>query len=150
MSDDGIPDRMGLDWEISARKYDVVVERDVEIPVEGGEVTLVADVFRPDTDEEVPAVIGAHPYNTEYQSAPIKPKSIGPQMAWIESGDPYYFPRRGYAHVVVSLRGPESQGESSGTSTAARPKTLWTRWSGWPAESGVPARSGCSAIRTSR
>jgi predicted acyl esterase len=112
MSDDGIPDRMGLDWEISAREYDVVVERDVEIPVDGGDITLVADVFRPDTDEEVPAIIGAHPYNTEYQTAPIKPKSIGPQMAWIESGDPYYFPRRGYAHVILSLRGTgKSDGE---------------------------------------
>jgi hypothetical protein len=95
MPDNGIPDRIGPDWELSAREYNAVVERDVEIPVDSGDITLVADVFRPDTDEAVPTVIGAHPYNTEYQTAPVKPKSIGPQMAWIESGDPSYFPRRG-------------------------------------------------------
>lgn len=104
-------DRLGNDWELSAREYKVVVERDVVIPVDGGDIELVADVFRPDTDEEVPTIIGAHPYNTEYQSAEIKPKSIGPQLAWVESGDPNYFARRGYAHVLLSLRGT---GKSSG------------------------------------
>lgn len=105
MSQSSISDRIGLDWEISEREYDVVVERDVEIPVDDGDITLVGDVLRPDTDEEVPTIIGAHPYNTEYQTAPIKPKSIGPQLAWVESGDPYYFARRGYAHVILGLRG---------------------------------------------
>jgi len=110
MSRDTIVDRLGSDWEISAREHDVVVERDVVIPVDGGDVELVADVFRPDTDEEVPTIIGAHPYNTEYQSAEIKPKSIGPQLAWVESGDPNYFARRGYAHVLLGLRGTGKSG----------------------------------------
>jgi len=96
---------MGTDWSISERQYEVVEETDVAIPVDGGDVTLYADVYRPDTDEEVPAIVGASPYNKEYQAAPIEPKSMGPQMGWVESGDPYYFARRGYAHVLLMLRG---------------------------------------------
>ena len=56
MSESGISDRIGLDWELSERKYEVVVERDVEVAVDGGDITLVADVFRPDTDESVPTI----------------------------------------------------------------------------------------------
>jgi len=96
---------MGTDWAISEREYEVIEEKDIEIPVDGGDITLYADVYRPDTDEEVPTVVGASPYNKEYQAAPIKPKSMGPQMGWVESGDPYYFARRGYAHVLIMLRG---------------------------------------------
>ena len=111
MEFDSAADRLGTDWQTSERQYEVVVERDVEIPVDGGDVTLAADVFRPETDEPVPAVIGASAYPKEYQSAEIKPKSIGPQMAWIESGDPRHFARRGYASVIVNVRGT---GKSTG------------------------------------
>lgn len=104
-------DRLGVDWELSEREHGFVVERDVEIPVDGGDVVLAADVFRPDIDEPVPTIIGASAYPKEYQSAEIKPKSIGPQMAWIESGDPRYFARRGYAAVIIEVRG---SGESTG------------------------------------
>lgn len=98
-------DKLGTDWAISERRFEVIVDRDVTVPVDGGSVTLVADVFRPDADAPMPAIIGAHCYNTEYQSAEIKPKSIGPQLAWVESGNPSYFARRGYASIILSLRG---------------------------------------------
>lgn len=105
-------DLMGTDWAISERAYDVLVERDVEIPVEHGDITLYADIYRPDTDDTVPCIVGASPYSKEYQVAPIKPKSIGPQMGWVESGDPHYFARRGYGHVILMLRGSgKSDGE---------------------------------------
>lgn len=105
MEFDDTADRFGTDWRTAPRAHDVVVDRDVAIPVDDGAVTLAADVFRPDADDPVPAVIGASAYPKEYQSAEIKPKSIGPQLAWVESGDPRYFARRGYAHVIIEVRG---------------------------------------------
>ena len=104
-------DQLGADWQLSERRYDVVVERDVMIPVDGGDVILAADVFRPDTDEAVPGIVGASAYPKEYGSAEIEPKSIGPQMAWIETGDPRFFARRGYAHIIIEVRG---SGRSTG------------------------------------
>lgn len=103
-------DRLGLDWHLSERDHDILVDRDVSIPVDGGNICLAADIFRPDTDETVPGIIGASAYPKEYQSAEIKPKSIGPQMAWIESGDPRYFARRGYASIIVEVRGTGASG----------------------------------------
>ena len=107
---EGFSDYVSEDWELSGRTYDVIVDRDVAIPVERGDVNIYADVYRPDTEEPVPAIIGASPYNKEYQAAPIKPKSISPQVGWIESGDPRYFARRGYAHIIISVRGTGKSG----------------------------------------
>jgi predicted acyl esterase len=98
-------------WETSQRQYDVTVERDVTITVGDG-TTLAGDLFRPDTDERVPAIVSASPYPKEDQSAQMKPKAIGPQLAWVEAGNPYFFARRGYAHIILNVRGTgKSEGE---------------------------------------
>lgn len=93
----------GKDWETSPRSYEVTKE-DIVVPVGDG-IRLAGEAFYPDTDEPVPVILGAHPYNTEFQSAQIKPKSMGPLLGWAESGDPNYFARRGYAHVILNVRG---------------------------------------------
>ena len=98
-------------WELSARRYEVAVEEDFEIPLADGNV-LVGVLYRPVTDEQVPLLVGFHPYNNEFQFGPIYPVGFGLQRGWMEAGDPYFFARRGYAHGVFNVRGT---GKSTGT-----------------------------------
>jgi hypothetical protein len=100
----------GKNWQLSARRFDVRVEEDYEIPLADGNV-LVGTMFRPVTDEPVPLLVGFHPYNNEFQFGPIKPVGFGLQRGWMEAGDPYFFARRGYAHGVFNVRGT---GKSTG------------------------------------
>lgn len=100
----------GKNWTLSARRFDVSVEEDFEVPLADGTV-LVGTMFRPVTDEPVPLLAGFHPYNNEFQFGPIKPVGFGLQRGWMEAGDPYFFARRGYAHGVFNVRGT---GKSTG------------------------------------
>ncbi len=99
----------GRDWATSPRQYSVTVERDVQIPMPDGTL-LAGDIFRPDTGEEVPVIAGFHPYNNEFQAQPMMPTGFSVQRGWLESGDPYFFARRGYAHAVVNVRGTGKSG----------------------------------------
>ncbi len=98
-------------WKTSERQYDVVVERDVRIPVKDGTM-LVGDVFRPKAEGRFPVVLGAHPYNCEIQTAPLRPIGYGNLRGYIEAGDPQFLVRRGYVQVVLNVRGTgKSRGE---------------------------------------
>ena len=108
----------GTNWQTSARAYDVVVERDVAIPLSTGD-ELVGDLFRPATDDPVPVVAGFHPYNNEFQTAPMAPVGFSLQRGWMESGDPYFLARRGYAHGIFNVRGT---GKSTGWYQAMGPR----------------------------
>ncbi len=107
----------GRDWATSPRRFTVAVDRDVAIPMPDGTV-LVGDIFRPETDERVPVVAGFHPYNNEFQAQPMMPTGFSLQRGWLESGDPYFFARRGYAHALFNVRGT---GKSTGTYQAMGP-----------------------------
>ncbi|MFC1991705.1 CocE/NonD family hydrolase [Chloroflexota bacterium] len=101
-------------WKTSERKYNVVVERDLRIIMSDG-TEISADVFRPESDEKFPALLGIHPYPQQPQTAPIKPSSFSSVTfphpleekgrGWIESGDPNFHVRRGYVQVVANVRG---------------------------------------------
>jgi uncharacterized protein len=108
----------GRDWATSPRRYAVTAERDVRIPLPDGTV-LAGDIFRPDTSEPVPVIAGFHPYNNEFQAEPMLPAGFSVQRGWLESGDPYFFARRGYAHAVVNVRGT---GKSTGLFQAMGPQ----------------------------
>ncbi len=107
----------GPGWATSPRRFRVIAERDVRIPLPDGNA-LVGDVFRPDTGEPVPVIAGFHPYNNEFQTGPMMPAGFSLQRGWLESGDPYFFARRGYAHGVFNVRGT---GKSTGTFQAMGP-----------------------------
>lgn len=104
----------GTTWKASARKYGFTVERDVRIPMSDG-VKLSCDLWRPDAPGRFPAVLGFHCYHAEGQTGPIKPAAISTAQwrhpgqertnASLESGDPVFFARRGYAHAVCNARG---------------------------------------------
>lgn len=91
-------------WELSPRSHGVHVERNVGIPMSDGAV-LSADVFRPDTGGQFPALLGVHAYDQAMQSAPSHPRAMQGRNAQAEAGDPRFYVRRGYAHVIVNARG---------------------------------------------
>src|SRR3990172_6356193 len=104
----------GPKWKASERKYGVLADRDVKITLSDG-VKLSCDIWRPDGKGKFPAVLGFHCYHSAGQTGPIKPAAISTAQwrnpgqertnASLESGDPMFFARRGYAHVVCNSRG---------------------------------------------
>ncbi len=92
------------DWSLSPREYEVVVERGVVIPVGDG-IELLADVYRPASDNRFPVLFAASPYLREAQAAPMMPVGFTYPRAWLESGDPNFFVRRGYVMVIATIRG---------------------------------------------
>ena len=107
-------------WSTSERKFDVVVERDVWVTMKDG-VKLHADIFRPGSEGKFPAILGFHPYDGDAQWAPIFPRAFSSVTTTtagqekgngpLEAGDPNFFVRRGYVHVIANIRG---SGESEG------------------------------------
>jgi len=47
-------------WKTSERKYNIISERHVSIPMRDG-ITIDADIFRPDSTGKFPALLGVHP-----------------------------------------------------------------------------------------
>jgi predicted acyl esterase len=111
----------GVDWRASARRHGVVTERDLKVPMPDG-TRLSSNVWRPDTDVPAPAILSFHPYHQDAQTGPITPAGISSAQwrspgqertnASLESGEPTFFARRGYAHIVCNARGTGlSEGE---------------------------------------
>ncbi len=107
----------GPDWTLSPRRYDVATDADVRIPLPDGN-SLAGFIVRPVTAEPVPVIAGFHPYSNEFQTGPLMPEGFSRQRGWMESGDPAFFARRGYAHGVFNVRGT---GQSSGYYQAMGP-----------------------------
>ena len=61
-------------WATSEREHDVVVERDVKVRLPDG-TSLDGDITRPATPGRFPVILGAHPYNKDLQSPPLRPIS---------------------------------------------------------------------------
>ena len=91
-------------WATSERQYGVTVDRDVRVRMPDG-TTLDGDVWRPAASGRFPVLLGAHPYNKDLQSPPMTPVGFTPLRGYMESGDPTFYARRGYAHAVFNLRG---------------------------------------------
>lgn len=103
-------------WQTSERKYGVISERDVKVPISDG-ITLNCDIFRPDSEtEKFPALLVFNPYGVPGQVEPLKPSAymepplykfhgMEKNTGHLETGDPNFFVRRGYIHAVCSLRG---------------------------------------------
>lgn len=106
-------------WKTSERKYNIIVQRDERIILNDG-TEISADIFRPCTNEKVPAILGIHPFPQAPQTAPIKPNAFSSVTflhpseekgrGWLESGDPNFFVRRGYVQVIANVRGTGKSG----------------------------------------
>ena len=57
-------------WSTSERKYGVIVDRDVKVRMLDGTL-LDGNIFRPDSAERFPVILGAHAYNKDLQSPPL-------------------------------------------------------------------------------
>ena len=108
-------------WATSPRQYGVAIERSCKIPMGDG-INLNCDIFRPDSDGRFPVILSASPYSLELQSAPVRSKSFssvggatnpGDETAnsLMEAGDPWFFARHGYVHIILNVRG---SGKSEG------------------------------------
>ena len=97
-------------WSTSERHYDVVVDRDVKVRMPDGTL-LDGNIYRPASNERFPVILGAHAYNKDLQSPPMRPVGFTPMRGYMESGDSTFFARRGYVHAVFNSRG---SGKSEG------------------------------------
>ena len=64
-------------WSTSERKYDVIVERDIKVSMPDG-TFLDGNIYRPASSERFPVILGAHPYNKDLQSPPMRPIGFTP------------------------------------------------------------------------
>ena len=99
---------------------DIIHDKDVALKMRDG-VTIYADVFRPVTDESIPAIVNFSPYGkgdtgefvlTKFPNSFGVPKtSLSGLQAW-EANDPAYWCNHGYAIVQVDARGAfDSEGD---------------------------------------
>jgi predicted acyl esterase len=91
-------------WSTSEPEHEVVVERDVKIELPDG-THLDGNLFRPAGNGRFPVLLGAHPYNKDLQSPPMRPVGFTPMRGYMEAGDSMFFARRGYVHAVFNVRG---------------------------------------------
>jgi predicted acyl esterase len=79
---------------------------DVRIPIADG-AQLAADVYLPNDDRPVPALLAYMPYGKELQMSKTPPQDVW-EPFWcgtIEAGDIPKIVERGYAHIVLDARG---------------------------------------------
>ncbi len=96
-------------WSTSERKYDVIVERDIKVSMPDGTL-LDGNIYRPASSERFPVILGAHAYNKDLQSPPMRPVGFTPMRGYMESGDSTFYARRGYVHAVFNVRGSGKSG----------------------------------------
>jgi uncharacterized protein len=87
-----------------------LAERDVYVPMRDG-VNLCVDIYRPATEQKLPALLAFSIYNKDIQGPDVS-RDLTPQPAWaplwtgcLEAGDTRFFTSRGYVHVIGSPRG---------------------------------------------
>lgn len=110
------------DWETSTRQYSVIHEKNISIPVSAG-FTLDCEIFRPSESGQFPVILGVHAYRQADQlvSEYLHPEAMSLTRGHIEMGDPNFYVRRGYVHVVANIRGT---GKSGGTFEYVSPAAI--------------------------
>lgn len=130
-----------LNGQISRRKYEIIVERNVKVPMRDG-INLNVHIFRPHSEERFPALVGIAPTNLDVQDLHIWPSAArssrinGTPTVVIESPPKDFFVRRGYVIVIGSSRGT---GRSEGVYQYASPQEVrdiydlieWTALQPW-------------------
>lgn len=96
-------------YERSPIYDDYIAELDVYVSMRDG-VRLCVDIFRPKSDQKVPALLAFAVYNKDMMRPDIA-RDLPPQPAYaplwtgyLESGDTEFLTSRGYAHVIASPR----------------------------------------------
>jgi putative CocE/NonD family hydrolase len=89
-------------WTQSVQK--IKKEYDVLVQMRDG-INLYVDIYRPDTEEKLPALLGMSPYGKRAQVRVYDTSIVG------EACDPNYIVPKGYIHIVADVRG---SGKSEG------------------------------------
>ena len=91
--------------QASRPKYDLVIEKDVEIPVRDG-ARLKADIFRPRSGARFPAIMNIGGYRKDKLWVPPRDREekANPYMNW-EAVNPLWWIPRGYCAIRVDTRG---------------------------------------------
>ena len=91
--------------QASRPKYDLVIEKDVEIPVRDG-ARLKADIFRPRSGARFPAIMNIGGYRKDKLWVPPRDleEKANPYMNW-EAVNPLWWIPRGYCAIRVDTRG---------------------------------------------
>jgi predicted acyl esterase len=101
------PQTTGRDYRnLSEPQYGIRHDVNVPVPVRG-DISLMADVHRPDADGRFPALIAASPYPRQIQD-------LGAPMGFIEAGNTPFWVSRGYVHVIANVRGTGGSGGEFG------------------------------------
>jgi len=101
--------------KISKREYGIIANRNVSILMTDG-VTIDVDIFRPDGKGKFPALIAMSAFNKDIQSDHVWPAATrsrrirGTPDACLEAGPIDFFVRRGYVHIIGSVRGTGKSG----------------------------------------
>jgi len=103
----------GKNWRTSERKYSVRHDVDIAVPVSAGH-KLDGDVFRPDAPGRFPAILCVHAYAKADQVAALMPVGFSHARGHMESGDPNFYARRGYAQILLNIRGTGKSGGAFG------------------------------------
>ena len=98
------------DYDRPPSFHKMIRDTDVYVPMRDG-VKLCVDVYRPETEEKLPALLAFAIYNKDFQG-PDMAEALPPQPAWaplwtgpLEAGDTHFLVSRGYVHVIGSPRG---------------------------------------------
>lgn len=107
-------------WSTSAPEFEVFTQEHVRVPVAEG-IELDCEIHRPAGEGRFPIILSVSPYHLWMQQAPVRPNSFSSVAmrhegeehpnSPMEAGDSTFFARRGYAHVVLNVRG---SGQSDG------------------------------------
>jgi len=92
-------------YRVSQPRYDLVIEKDVEIPLRDG-TRLKADLFRPKSSSRFPVLINIGSYQKDKLWVPPDDleEAANPYMNW-ETVNPLWWVPRGYAALRVDGRG---------------------------------------------
>ena len=144
----------------------MIRDTDVCVPMRDG-VKLCVDVYRPDTEEKLPALLAFAIYNKDFQG-PDMAEALPPQPAWtplwtgpLEAGDTHFLVSRGYVHVIGSAARRRQVGRRRlARMGQLRPDrmdrrsnpgaTAMSAWSAFPASAPSSFTSPSSSRRISR
>ncbi len=100
------PSQVRKPSKTAPKPHRMKIERDVYVSMRDG-IRIALCIYRPDTEERVPALFAVSPYQYRYDFAPAYP--IFPQR---ETGPIEWYVSQGYAYVHADVRGSgQSEGE---------------------------------------
>jgi len=96
-------------WTTSPREFETLTEPTITIPISDS-ITLDGGMVRPDTSEPGPVLLSAQAYPKEDQYTDLIPEGFSHTRGHMEAGDSEFFARRGYAHIIINVRGTGASG----------------------------------------